>query len=121
MMSPGDVIWLYDGTIRPRKRKMCVCLCPEQGLFFRINTKSQWKPCVFISKAEHSFLLHDSHVECNGPLEIDDTSIEESLRVDSILGRLSAGAIKAIVKTVEASKTITPADKAIIIDCLNNI
>lgn len=89
-MDPLDVIWIDDDIIRPPGPKMVVCLEPFMGFFCRINSHDNWKPCVPIIRVpDHTFLRHDSFLECR-LLTIDDYIIEESLRRGGQVGRLSA-------------------------------
>jgi len=78
-LKPLDVIWTYDGLIRPPGPKMVVCLHPDTGLFVRINTKGRPPGSVLIAHQEHSFLDHDSHVECGAVFELDDYVIDRRL------------------------------------------
>lgn len=122
MISTGDVIWDYDGTIRPPKRKMCVCICPDNGFFFRINSSGHWNGSVPISQKTYSdFLHHDSYVECNGPLEIDDTSINESIRVDGIIGTLNDSDLTLILECVMLSRTLRANDQKTIIEAIKRV
>lgn len=51
---------------------MWVYVEAAQGMFFRINTKGNRIGSVPLPLSLNHFLDHDSHLECNGPLELDD-------------------------------------------------
>lgn len=113
MLQFFDVILVFDRLTRPQKLKYQVCLSYERGWFLRINSKNRFKPCVAISKADNTFLGHDSYIEC-GLLEIDEYEIDEALRTKGIVGRVSI-ACKAEVLTHLLSATyISPADKKVL-------
>jgi hypothetical protein len=38
-LKPLEVMRTYDGLISPPGPKMVICLCPEKGLFVRVNSK----------------------------------------------------------------------------------
>jgi hypothetical protein len=114
LLAVGQVIWIYDGTISPAGYKMVACVEPDQGFFYRINTKGHWRPAVRMPKAEHQFLDHDSHLECGDPLEIDDYLIEEGLRERGVIGSLSASVCRSVEAVLDQARTLSPADKAAI-------
>jgi hypothetical protein len=67
-----EVIVIHDDFIRPPAPKMWVYVEAAQGMFFRINTKGNRIGSVPLPLSLNHFLDHDSHLECNGPLELDD-------------------------------------------------
>lgn len=112
MISALDVVWIYDGMIRPTGFKMVVCIHPENGWYYRINTKSHWRPCVAIPLADHSFLDHDSFLECGDPLELDDYLIEEALeKTNGPIGRISSGLCAEIVAALAECRTLKARDQ----------
>jgi hypothetical protein len=119
MILAGEVIWVYDGSIRPPGDKMYVCLNPEHGIFFRINSKGHWAGSVAIYQASNPFLTHNSFVECGSVLEVDDYSIDESVRRHGVLGSVDASTRDRIIAEVTASKMLSDNDKAIILRGLN--
>jgi len=114
LVAAGQVIWIYDSMISPPGNKMVACVEPRQGFFYRINTKGHWRPAVRLSRAEHPFLDHDSHLECGDPLEIDDYLIEEGLRHRGVIGALSPSACRAVEAVLDQARTLSRADKAAI-------
>jgi hypothetical protein len=97
---------------------MVVCIEPDLGLYFRINTEGNWQYPVKMLKSDtdHAFLKWDSHLECGEPLELDDYCIEESLTNNGgkPIGRVSANLIPAILSIVANAKTISADDKDLI-------
>jgi hypothetical protein len=114
LIAVGQVIWIYDGTITPAGNKMVACVEPDQGFFYRINTKGHWRPAVSLLKSEHPFLAHDSYLECGDPLEVDDYLIEEGLRARGVIGSLSPNACRSVEAVLDQARTLSPADKAAI-------
>lgn len=114
LLSLLEVIWIDDDFIKPPGPKMVVCVAPETGLFFRINSKN-WPVAVPLLKADNGFLHHDSFLECNGPLELDDYIVQQFLDSSGApIGRVAASTIPAIWLAVNGSRRISPADQIII-------
>ena len=90
MLDPLDVILIFDGLIEPPHPKMVVCVQPDEGWFYRINSRPFLKPCVpLIRLPDHPWLDHDSflHIDI---LMLDDYIVEESLnRHNGIIGKVS--------------------------------
>ncbi len=75
-----DVVWIHDECIRPPGPKMLVCITPEQGLYFRINTRGHWQHSIPLAQRDHpNVLSHDSHLECGQPIELDDYLVDQAL------------------------------------------
>ena len=115
-----DVIWYFDETIEPPKHKMAVCVEPDEGWFFRINTRNFLKPCFPISKDEHPFLKHDSFVNCD-LLILDDFIIDEALCESGPTGSLSISILPVLKRTVIDMRYISLRDKQAILAKLNAI
>jgi hypothetical protein len=112
ILKPLDVIWYPDETIRPPGPKMGVCIEPKLGLFFRINTDPKWQtPVRLIKQPYHPFLNHDSYLECGDPLELDDYVVDECLRRRGVIGAIHPSLVPDIYAAVQATKTISAADK----------
>jgi len=91
---------------------MGVCIEPNLGLFFRINTNPRWQtPVKLVKQPHHQFLAHDSYLECGDPLELDDYVIDECLRSRGVIGTIHPSLVSDIFAAVHAAKTISPADK----------
>lgn len=88
-MWPLEVTWIQDAEIKPPGPKMVVCVQPDMGFFFRINSENHWSPCVPIIKApHHEFLKHDSFIQCR-ILDLDDYVIGEALKRSGVIGTVS--------------------------------
>lgn len=89
-LRAGDVVRLFDGTTTPQKQKLFVCVYVGDGWFFRVNSKSHWRPNMPLSATADPCLAHDCFVELRGVIEYDDTEVDDALRVPANrLGRLS--------------------------------
>ncbi|MCI5047672.1 MAG: hypothetical protein MRY59_09225 [Aquisalinus sp.] len=123
MLKLLDVIWVHDGTIDPPKLKMVVAISIQEALFLRINSKPNFRPNVKLPKEpDHSFLEHDSYLNCGTVLELDDYIISESLRRngEQPYGYISPGLIPEIKEAIYKSR-IRYADRKIIFDELDNL
>jgi hypothetical protein len=113
-----DVIWIYDGTTRPPKPRMVVCIEPDLGWFYRINTKARI-PAILLRKSDCPFLDHDSYLECGAPLEIDETIVDEALRyTGQPIGRLPATSREALRDYFRDAVDLSVADKKVLIAAL---
>jgi hypothetical protein len=113
-----EVTWIHDALITPPGPKMVVCVEPDQGFFFRINTDDNYKPCVRIERLpDHRWLDHDSHIECS-VLDLDEYLIDEAVRTSGIIGVVSADVARPILATIQQARYISDADKLLIIAAL---
>lgn len=88
-MNPLEVTWIADVDIAPPGPKMVVCVEPELGFYFRINSHDNWEPCVpIIREPDHMFLKWDSFIECT-ILDLDDYIINQALKKNGVIGRVS--------------------------------
>lgn len=88
-MKALDVIWIPDEEIKPPGPKMVVCVEPRLGFYFRINSSSEWEPCVpILREPDHPFLTWDSFIECT-ILDPDDYIINQALKKRGIIGSVS--------------------------------
>lgn len=105
-----DVIWIYDRALKPQKWKMQICLHYDEGWFLRINTKDVIRPCVAISRAEHAFLDHDSHIDC-GLCMIDEYEIDEAMKKSGIIGTITTKVAPEVLRCLLAARYISKKDK----------
>lgn len=113
-MLPLEVTWIPDQTIRPPGPKMVVCIEPNLGWFFRINSRPHWRPCIpLVREPHHRFLDHDSYLECN-ILDLDEYLIEEAVRESGVIGQLHIGVCGQIREAIRQNSTISNGDKAAI-------
>jgi hypothetical protein len=106
-MQRLEVTKAFDGSISPPGLKMIVCINYHEGYFFRINTKSIWKPCVLISASSHDFLSHDSHIECT-PLQFDEFLLEESVKRYGVIGKIDELLSVDLLTKVRSNFQISP-------------
>jgi hypothetical protein len=100
---------------------MVVCVEPELGYFFRINSEPKWKGPVLLRLADHDFLRHDSYLECGGPLDLDEYIVSEALRGRGIIGRVSDKVVPDIIAALETAYSVSPADRDFICAVLREI
>jgi hypothetical protein len=89
---------------------MVVCVNRPLGLFYRINTKDHWRPAVALKKTltENTFLEHDSFLECGDPLDLDDYVIEEAIRKNGVVGRVSASVCNDVISALDKARDLLP-------------
>lgn len=115
LLATLDVIIIPDDTITPPAPKMVVCIHPENGCFYRVNSKSHWRPCILLPKEpDHGFLDHDSYLQCGDPLELDDYVIEEAITRYGVIGKISAVHCEEIVACLDQALYLSDDDKAAI-------
>ena len=114
-----DVIKVYDKSIDPANWKRVVCICPSEGLFYRINSYDDYPIGVFLPMEPHhsAFLKWDSYIECGKyPIELDDYTIEKALDSNNgrVLGCINIIHAPEICAAVQLQKTISNDVKALI-------
>ncbi len=118
MLDPLDVIWIFDSLIEPPHPKMVVCVNPVGGIFYRINSKPFWKPCILLEKLpHHPWLDHDSYLHID-PLMLDDYIVSEALKRDGNIGRFSLTVSRQIKRLTLDVRCMTLSEKQAICDCL---
>lgn len=122
MITAGDVIYIYDGTITPPDMKYLVCIVVSESLYFRINSKGHWTGSMSISGDAYSFLRHDSYIECGSILEFDDDFVEQEMSErKNPVGYLSDEDMRRLIKHIETVVQLSPRDKKKIISSLGAI
>ena len=114
-LHAGDVILLFDGTIRPAKHKRFICVVAAEGWFLRINSERYFRPHLAVKASENpGWLDHDSFVELRGIVEYDLDAIQEafSRRDARNLGRLLPETASALIEAVLQAPTFTQAEAA---------
>lgn len=80
LIAALQVIVIHDETLRDPKPKMVACVHPEEGWFYRINSRPFLRPHVPLKRdPDHLWLDHDCFLHCE-ILMLDDYVVEESLR-----------------------------------------
>jgi hypothetical protein len=100
---------------------MVVCVEPEAGYFFRINSEPKWQAPVLLKLIENPFLSHDSYLECGAPLDLDEYIVSEALRESAIIGRVNDNAIAPIIAALEKAYSVSPEDRDMICKVLRAI
>lgn len=91
---------------------MAVCIQPDCLLFFRINSSDRWKPAVAIGREpHHTFLHHDSFIECHLPFELTEYDVEQALKIRGIVGRIHADLAPVIFAEVRKNAVISAEDR----------
>jgi hypothetical protein len=109
MLRAGDVVVLFDGTIRPPKHKWFLCVSPANGWFLRINTKEIFRPCFALRAREDPCIEHDCFIELRGRIEFDRYDIDESLKYPANhKGRLTDRTLRRLVEHLPQAPTLTP-------------
>lgn len=118
MITPLDVIWIFDALIEPPHPKMVACVNPEDGVFYRINSRPFFKPCVPLPKdPDHPWLDHDSYLHID-PLVLDDYIVGEALKRNGLVGRISPQLSKPIKRITLDVRCMTLSERQAICNCL---
>ena len=108
-LTAGDIVVLFDGTVRPPKHKWFLAAYVAEGWFFRLNSNPRWRPNFELLQSENSCLENDCYLELNGKIEFWEGEIEQSLRYpDNHKGRLSDDTIRVLITHLPTVKTLTP-------------
>ena len=115
-LAPWDVIYPFDRLAKSPKHKMWVCVSRDDLWFLRISTKSYRDCCVPLSCKANPFLDHESYLGCGGDLITSAESEFETLLAlqtiperQGILGAVSIQERPTVVKAIETSGFLTPA------------
>jgi hypothetical protein len=107
-----EVIWIFDKAIHPSKWKMAVCIQADCLLFFRINSSDRWKPALRLDREpNHTFLDHDSFLECKLPFELTEYEVEQSIKTRGIVGKIHLSIAPLIYACVKSNAAISEDDK----------
>jgi hypothetical protein len=109
-LRPGDVIRAWDRKTIPEKHKRHLCVCLEQQLFLRINSRLVFLPAFQLLEMECDFIQHDSWLELTQMTRLHGPDIRDS----ELLGRLSANVTAQLLVAVEAARTLTRDQKTLI-------
>ena len=111
MIKALEVIWIFDKAIHPNKWKMAACIQPDCLLFFRINSSDRWKPAIALEREpHHTFLAHDSFLECNLPFELTEYEVEQALKTKGAVGSIHHSLASAIYAQVSHNAAISRDD-----------
>lgn len=111
MLSALEVIAIFDGTLRDPKPKIVASIHPEEGWFYRINSRPHLRPWVHLVRdPDHLWLDHDSYLHCE-ILMLDDYVVDESIARHGVLGSISPTLKREILKWTFQARYISAADR----------
>jgi len=126
-LQPGSVLYLFCEFTTPPKHKYLVLLHRDQRpLFFVINSRVNayilhrpWlaQSQVLIPAASHSFLDHDSIIDCSNvraDMSLEDMRNQLAPNLTLYRGDLDEAVRREIVRVVDAATTISPLHKQLI-------
>ena len=134
-LKPGQVLYLECHFTTPPKEKYVVLVAASDKpgpLLFLINSRihpyimrrAEMLACqVKLSAAQYSFLEHDCFIDCSRVIEeFDYQNIRQQLLQDvtRVRGELDAQAKAMIVQVVQASRTVSPYHKRLLIQALQS-
>jgi hypothetical protein len=96
-LRSGDVIRVWDHLTRPPKKKWHICVCPDQLLFFRINSRPYFPPHLLLRAEDTEFLDHDSYVELMQLIRLKDAHVVRG----ELLGQVDRTQKRDIVAAIE--------------------
>ena len=102
LLTPGDVVRVWDRQVRPPKQKRLICIAPDRQLFLRINSDPKFAPNHLLLAAESDFLDHDSYVELRQLIRPYAYEIQQAEK----LGRLTRRQAVALVAAVNEARTL---------------
>lgn len=123
-LRTGDVVALFDGTVRPPKTKRLLCVAVGQGWFLRINSNPHFRPhCPIGVQDNPGCLDHDSFVELRGILDWDMAELADQLASQEaqILGRIGAQTARSLAQAVAAAPTLRADEIEVIVALLLGI
>lgn len=118
MINPLDVILIFDNLIDPPHPKMVACVEPNEGFFYRINSRNFLRPNVaLIRDPDHMWLDHDSflHIDI---LMLDDFVVQSALDKHGVIGIVSTGLTREIKRKTLDLRYASLEDRQRICFCL---
>ena len=122
-MQAGDVLLLRAGFIDPPKDKYVICIDPNQGYFFMINS-APWRATpraqVRIRPHELQCLKHDSYVDTSKIVLFDKSETQEALKDEPwrSMGSLSPMLCLRIKRAVNNHQHLPPVHARLVLDNL---
>lgn len=107
MLSPGDIILIPSRYISVDHDKFAFCICPEQNLYFYVNTK----PYIIksdaqvrvLGKLEYPFLEHTSYIDTSAIQRFETEVITNSI----YKGKSPANILKRVREVVKRHEHLT--------------
>jgi hypothetical protein len=124
VVKVGDVVLMFDGTVRPPKHKRLLCVCASEGIFLRINSRPNFPPHMPFPLADNPNCLdHDSYIELRGVLEIDLDYLYDCIAEGDavVLGVIGVRTAIALREEVTKAVTLNPREKYLITGNLSGL
>ena len=119
-MNALEVVWINDDLITPPGPKMVVCVEPNLGFYFRINSNDNYEPCVTVRREpNHLFLKWDSFIQCT-ILDLDDYLINRALQESGVVGTIATELCDPLIAAVGAANC-SKLDRNAIREVLENV
>lgn len=85
----GHIYWITFGFIQPPHEKISICICPEQPLFFWINTKPKYHgigqlsvPAAICPSLKYDSVLDLSGVKTGSPADLASARSDGPISAD---------------------------------------
>lgn len=106
-------IYLADtiGVLAHRRQKLCVCVSAIAGKYLLINTEHRKMYDDFVLRAQDYgfFQGTDRFLACSALFAFDSSLLKQKM------GKLTVADISMAAEKIRASRTIAPADKAVVL------
>lgn len=131
MLQPGTVIYL-EIQFRQRTRNKylivlewtdpvhCLIINSEINAFFGFGAFQEFY--VNIDVATHTFLDHDSHIDCNETfrLPLDGLTQELTANPATVVGQISNDVRNSIITAINGTPGLSPDEKSRFVNCLTD-
>lgn len=132
-VKPGTVLYLHCSFTVPPKEKFLLIVSTDPLIVLFIinseisrfvqNSQPHYQAQVLLKQQEHSFLRHDSYLDCsknhqqNFPLEKIKTAILDD--IGRVKGKVSRSACTQILQVIQVSRFFSPKEKQVISSSLS--
>lgn len=123
MVPVGAIVRWRTLHTRPPKHKRFLCVVPDLGWFFMLNTRDLWGASVELPAADAGGGLdHDSFAELGGLIELPAADLAAMLDDGRArrLGAVGRATLRRVRAAVEQADTLSEADRAIVLAALES-
>lgn len=131
MLQSGTVIYLEIQFSQKTKNKYliilewgepihCLIINSEINAFYGYGVFQEFY--IDIDVATHTFLDHDSYIDCNGTFALPLTELTHELTTnpETVVGQISDGIRNSICDAIRGTPGLSPDEKARFVNCLTD-
>ena len=116
MIPVGAIVRWHTAKTHPPKHKRFLCVVPDRGWFFMVNTRDLWGASVELPAADAGGGLdHDSFAELGAVIEV--SAMDLAAMIDDgraiLLGGVGRATLRRLRAAVEGADTLTDDEREV--------